>query len=98
MPTYLLPLALIVFKVGFCVNYSMRHLKMALTIKHLPNLVAFAAATNLPYKVLRIRFGTNSFVIGVNTNASVMMGNHLDQFEDLKLCRTPVLVMEGMRG
>jgi hypothetical protein len=58
----------------------MCRLKAALTIKCLPNLVAFAAANNLPYQVLGICFNTNSFVIGVNTYALVMMGNHLDQF------------------
>jgi hypothetical protein len=47
-PTYLLPLALIDFKVGSCIEHSMRHLKAALTINHLPKLVAFAATTNLP--------------------------------------------------
>jgi hypothetical protein len=48
MPTYLLPLALFAFKAGCCVKYSIRCLKGALTIKRLPNLVAFAAASNLP--------------------------------------------------
>jgi hypothetical protein len=85
MPTYLLPLALIAFKVGCPIEYSMCCLRVALTIKRLPNLVAFAVATNLPYQVSRICFATNSFVIGVNTGALVTMGNHRDQFEDLKL-------------
>jgi hypothetical protein len=58
---------------------------VALSIKHLPNLIAFAAATNLPYQVPRIRFNTNSFVIGIDTGALVTMGNRLDQFKDLKL-------------
>jgi hypothetical protein len=34
--SYLLPLALITFKVGCCVEYSMRHLRVALTIKRCP--------------------------------------------------------------
>jgi hypothetical protein len=80
LPTYLLLLALIIFKVGCHVDCSILGLKAALTIKCLPNLVAFAAATNLPYQVLRICFNTDSFVIGVDTYALVMMGNHLDQF------------------
>ena len=63
----------------------MHHLRAALTIKRLPNLVAFAAATNLPYQVPRIHFDTNSFVIGIDTYALVTMGNRLDQFDDLKL-------------
>jgi hypothetical protein len=84
-PTYLLPLALIAFKVGCQVEHSIRHLKTALTIKQLPKLVAFAAATQLPYQVPRIRFDTNSFVIGVDTFASIMPGNYPNQFEDLKL-------------
>jgi hypothetical protein len=84
-PTYLLPLALIIFKVGCSAKHSMRRLKAALTIKRLPKLIAFAMATNLPYQVPRIRFNTDSFVIGVDTYASVTMGNCPDQFEDLKL-------------
>ncbi len=59
----------------------MRPLKAALTIKRLPNLVA--TADNLPYQVPRIRFDMDSFVIGIDTFALVMMGNRPDQFEDL---------------
>jgi hypothetical protein len=63
----------------------MRRLRAALTIKRRPSLVAFAAATNLPYQVPRIRVNTNSFVLGINTGALVTMGNRPDQFKDLKL-------------
>ncbi len=51
----------------------------------MPKLVAFAAAAQLLYQVPRIRFDTNSFLIGINTFASVTLGNHPNQFEDLKL-------------
>jgi hypothetical protein len=81
MPTYLQHLALIASKVGCQVKCSMRPLKAALTIKRLPNLVA--TADNLPYQVPRIRFDMDSFVIGIDTFALVMMGNRPDQFEDL---------------
>jgi hypothetical protein len=77
-PTYLLPLALIIFKVGCHVEHSLHRIKVALTIKRLPKLIAFTAATKLPYQVPRIRFDTNSFVIGVNTFASITLGNHPD--------------------
>jgi hypothetical protein len=84
-PTYLLPLALIVFKVGCQVEHSIHRLKVALTTKQLPKLVAFAAAAQMPYKVPRICFDTNSFVIGVTIFASVTLRNHPNQFDDLKL-------------
>jgi hypothetical protein len=84
-PTYLLPLALIAFKVGCQVEHSIRRLMTALTIEQLPKLVAFAPATQLPYQVPRICFDNNSFVIGVNTFASITLGHHSDQFEDLKV-------------
>ena len=87
MPAYLLPLALIAFKVGCRVECSMRRLQAALTIKRLPNLAAFALASNLTYQDPQICFDTDSFVISVNTYALVMMGNHPDQFKDLKLHR-----------
>jgi hypothetical protein len=58
---------------------------VALTTKQSPKLVAFTPVAHLPYQVPRIRFNTNSFVIGVNTFASVTLGNHPNQFEDLKL-------------
>ncbi len=83
--TYLLPLALIVFKVGCQVKNSVRCLEAAPTIERLPKLVAFAAATQLPYQVPRIRFDTDSFVICIDTFTSIMLGNHPDQFEDLKM-------------
>ncbi len=95
-PTYLLPLALIAFKVGCHVEHSVRHLKAALTINCLLKLVAFAAATDLPYQVPRICFKTNSFVIGVNTFASTTLGNHPDQFKDLKMHDNTKV--EGIKG
>jgi hypothetical protein len=84
-PTYLLPLALITFKVGCHIKHSLRCLGGALTIERLPKLVAFAAATQLPYQLPRICFDINSFVIGVDNLASVALGNPPNQFEDLKL-------------
>ncbi len=84
-PTYLLPLALIAVKVGCQVEHSMQCLKTALTIKRLPKLVAFVVATQLPYQIPRIRFDIDSFVIGVDTFASVTLGNQPNQFEGLKL-------------
>jgi hypothetical protein len=79
IPTYLLPLALIAFKVGCQVEHSAHRLKAALTINHCrPKIFAFTAATNLPYQVARIRFDTNSFVIGVDTFASITLKNCLD--------------------
>jgi hypothetical protein len=84
-PTYLLPLALTAFKVGCQVEHSVHCLKAALTIEHLPKLVVFAVATQLLYQVPRICFNTDSFVIRVDTFASIMLGNHPDQFEDLKM-------------
>jgi hypothetical protein len=62
----------------------------------LPKLVTFAAATRLPYQVPAMRFDTNSFVIGVNTFASIMLGNHPDQFEDLKMHNNTEV--EGIKG
>ncbi len=95
-PTYLLPMALIAFKVGCRVENSVHRLKAALAIKQLPKLVAFAAATRLPYQVPRMRFDTNSFVIGVDTLASITLGNHPDQFEDLKMHNKTEV--EGIKG
>jgi hypothetical protein len=60
-------------------------LRAALTIKRLTNLIAIAAASNIPYQVRMICFNTDFFAIGVNTYALVIMGNCLDQFKDLKL-------------
>jgi hypothetical protein len=70
--------------------------RAALTIERLPKLVAFAAATQLPYQVPRMRFNTNSFVIGINTFASITLGNHPDQFEDLKMHNN--MEVEGIKG
>jgi hypothetical protein len=97
MLTYLLPLALITFKVGCCVEHSLRRLRAALTMHQcMPKNFAFAASTTLPYQVPRIRFDTNSFVIGVDTFASITLGNHPDQFEDLKMHNNTEV--EGIQG
>jgi hypothetical protein len=50
----------------------------------LPKIVAFTASTTLLYQVPSICFDTDSFVIGMDTFAPVTLGNHPDQFEDLK--------------
>jgi hypothetical protein len=72
---------------------------MAVTIKQLPKLVAFVAATQLPYQVPRICFDTNSFVISINTFALVTLGNHPHQFEDLKLhSEKEDTEVEGIKG
>jgi hypothetical protein len=62
----------------------------------LPKIVAFAASTTLPYRVPRIHFDTNSFVIGVDTFASITLCNHPDQFEDLK--KHDNMEVEGIQG
>jgi hypothetical protein len=95
-PTYHLPMALIAFKVGCRVENSVCHLKAALTIKRLLKLVAFAAATQLPYQVPRMHFDTSSFAINIDTFTSITLGNHPDQFEDLKMHNDTEV--EGIKG
>ena len=68
----------------------------ALTIKQLPKLVAFAAANQLPYQFPRMHVDTNSFVIGIDTFTSITLGNHPDQFEDLKMHNDTEV--EGIKG
>jgi hypothetical protein len=41
-------------------------------------------------------FNTNSFVIGVNIFASITLGNHPDQYEDLKMHSNTEV--EGIKG
>jgi hypothetical protein len=95
-PTYLLPLALITFKVGCHIEHSLHRIKVALTIECLPKLVAFTAATQLPYQVPSIRFDTISFVIGVDIFSSITLGNHPDQFKDLEMHDDTEV--EGIKG
>jgi hypothetical protein len=97
MPTYLPPLALAASKVGCHIESSMRCLKMSLTIKCLPHLIAFAAADRAPYQVPTACFNTDSFSISIDTVASVMMGNRPDQFEDPTLKKEGPK-MEGIQG
>ena len=68
-------------------------------MKRLPKLIAFATAAQLPYQFPRIRFDTDSFVIGINTFISVTLGNHPNQFEDLKLHgKKDDAEVEGIKG
>ncbi len=62
----------------------------------LPKIVAFAVSTTLPYYVPSIHFNTDSFVIGVDTFASITLGNHPDQFENLKTHDNTEV--EGIKG
>jgi hypothetical protein len=97
MLTYLLPLALISFKVGCHVEHSLRRLREALNMHQcLPKIIAFAASTTLPYQVPSIRFDTDSFIIGVNTFASITLENHPVQFENLKMHDDTEV--EGIKG
>jgi hypothetical protein len=97
MLTYLLPLALISFKVGCRVEHSLRRLQAALNMHQcLPKTVAFATSTTLPYQVPSICFDTDSFVIGVDTFASITLGNHPDQFENLRTHND--MEVEGIKG
>ncbi len=97
MPTYLLLLALIAFKVGCHVEHSLRHLQATLTMHQcLPKIVAFAASTTLPYQVPSIHFKTDSFVINVDTFVSITLRNHPDQFENLKTHNNTEV--EGIKG
>ncbi len=126
MLTYLLPLTLISFKVGCCVEHSLHRLQAAHNKQYfpkwnilkyffnscagiykifqngnychecLPKIVAFAASTTLSYQVPRIRFNTNSFVIGMDIFASITLSNHPDQFEDLK--EHDDMEVEGIQG
>ncbi len=50
----------------------------------------------MPYQVPRIRFDTDSFVIGVDTFTSITLGNRLDQFKDLKMHNNTEV--EGIQG
>jgi hypothetical protein len=50
----------------------------------------------LPYQVPRICFDADSFVIGIDTFASITLGNHPDQFEDLKMHNDTEV--EGIKG
>ncbi len=43
-----------------------------------------------------MRFDTNSFVIGIDTFPSITLGNHPDQFEDLKMHNNTEV--EGIKG
>ncbi len=97
MPTYLIPLALISFKVSCRVEHSLHRLRAALNINQcMPKIVAFAASTTLHYQVPRIHFDTNSFVISVDTFALITLGNHPDQFEDLRMHNN--MEVEGIQG
>jgi hypothetical protein len=64
--------------------------------KCLPKIFAFTTSTTLPYRVPRICFDTNSCVVGVDSSASITLGNHPDQFEDLKEHNN--MEMEGIQG
>ncbi len=43
-----------------------------------------------------MRFNTNSFVISIDTFTSITLGNHHDQFEDLKMHNNTEV--EGIKG
>jgi hypothetical protein len=50
----------------------------------MPKIVTCAASTTLPYQVPRIRFNTNSSIIGIDTFTLITLGNQPDQFENLR--------------
>jgi hypothetical protein len=85
--TYLVPIAVSVFKVGCCVERRLREL---LTSHCLRELLSFPRQTftAMPSAVNRtraVRFDSDSYPIGINTHALRCMVNAPHLFEDLKL-------------
>ncbi len=62
----------------------------------LPKIVTFTTSTTLSYQVPSIRFDTDSFVIDVDTFASITLRNHPEQFENLKTHNNTEV--EGIKG
>jgi hypothetical protein len=85
--TYLVPIAVSIFKVGCCVEDQVReiltscHLRELLSITR-PTYTTLSSAVD---RISSVQFDSNSCPIGINTHASHCMVNVPHLFEDLKL-------------
>jgi hypothetical protein len=89
---YLVLLAVSIFKAGCGVKSSfclcrLRKIMASCHLRELPSITAltYAALLSTVDGILAIRFGSNSYPIGVDCHASHCMANAPHLFEDLKL-------------
>jgi hypothetical protein len=85
--TYLVPIAVSIFKVDCCVEGRPRELRPSHHLRELPSISrpTFTALLSTVDHTRTIRFDSNSYPIGIDTHASRCMVNVPHLFEDLKL-------------
>jgi hypothetical protein len=82
--TYLVPVAVSIFKVGCCVQGRLRELLAFHPLRELPS-ISWPTFTTLSSAVNCTNFNSDSYPIGIDTHASCCMVNAPHLFEDLKL-------------
>jgi hypothetical protein len=87
LPTYLVPVAVSVFKVGCCVEGRPRELLASHHLRELPSFPrpTFTALLSTVNRTRAVRFDSDSYPIRIDIHASRCMVNAPHLFEDLKL-------------
>ncbi len=83
--TYLLPLAFLGYKVGCRVEHSLHGLRRMFQRPDILQRIAYQSERGQSKLLPMMRFDTNSFIIGINSFASVTMATRPDQFDNLIL-------------
>jgi hypothetical protein len=85
--TYLVPIAISIFKVGCRVEGWMRKILASCDLRELPSISrpTYTALSSAVNRTAAVRFDSDSYLIGINTHTSRCMVNAPHLFKDLKL-------------
>jgi hypothetical protein len=96
--TYLVPIAVSIFKVGCCIEGPVREILASHCLRELPSISGptYTALSSAVDSIMAVRFNSDSYPILINTHALRCMVNTTHLFEDLKL--RDVGEVEGIRS
>ncbi len=85
--TYLVPIAVSIFKVGCRIKGQVREILASRCLRELPSITrpTYTALSRAVNHMAAVQFDSNSYPIGIDTHASCCMMNAPHLFEDLKL-------------
>jgi hypothetical protein len=85
--TYLVPIAVLLFKVGCCIEGQVREILTSCCLRELPSItrLTYTALLSVVDRISAIQFDSDSYPIRIDTHDSSCMVNAPHLFKDLKL-------------
>jgi hypothetical protein len=92
--SYLVPLGLIAFKVGCCIECTTHSIRHVFPRPVSLQQITYQAKRGLSKPLITMRFDTDSFLIGINTFASITMVTWPEHFDELILTKKDGMVKD----